>query len=311
MQSDFIWMDGELVPFAEANVHIISPTLHYGVGVFEGIRSYQTPQGPAIFRLQEHLERFLESIHILGVLDYPYSVDQIRQAIHQTILVNGFGECYIRPLMYLDGPLGLNLDFSVPKLAIATWEWGPYLGEEAQKMGIHMMVSSLTRLHPNINMTKSKITGNYANSMMVKTLAVRSGYDEAVILDPSGFVAECTGENIFVVRDGVIYTPPRASILEGITRDTVLTLAADLGIPVVEEMISRDQLYIADEVFITGTAAEIVAAWKIDFRQVGKGAPGPIMKALHTLYLDTVHGQGKRSPEWLDYLTVDQSVQGT
>ena len=310
MQSDFIWMDGELVPFAEANVHIISPTLHYGVGVFEGIRSYQTPQGPAIFRLQEHLERFLESIHILGVLDYPYSVDQIRQAIHQTILVNGFGECYIRPLMYLDGPLGLNLDFSNPKLAIATWEWGPYLGEEARKTGIHMMVSSLTRLHPNINMTKSKVTGNYANSMMVKTLALRSGYDEAVILDPSGFVAECTGENIFVVRDGVIYTPPRASILEGITRDTVMTLAADLGIPVVEEMISRDQLYIADEVFITGTAAEIVAAWKIDFRQVGKGAPGPIMKALLTLYLDTVHGQGKRSPEWLDYLPVDQSVQG-
>ncbi len=310
MQSDFIWMDGELVPFAEANVHIISPTLHYGVGVFEGIRSYQTPQGPAIFRLQEHLERFLESIHILGVLDYPYSVDQIRQAIHQTILVNGFGECYIRPLMYLDGPLGLNLDFSVPKLAIATWEWGPYLGEEARKTGIHMMVSSLTRLHPNINMTKSKVTGNYANSMMVKTLALRSGYDEAVILDPSGFVAECTGENIFVVRDGVIYTPPRASILEGITRDTVMTLAADLGIPVVEEMISRDQLYIADEVFITGTAAEIVAAWKIDFRQVGKGAPGPIMKALLSLYLDTVHGQGKRSPEWLDYLPVDQPAQG-
>lgn len=310
MQSDFIWMDGELVPFAEANVHIISPTLHYGVGVFEGIRSYQTPQGPAIFRLQEHLERFLESIHILGVLDYPYSVDQIRQAIYQTILVNGFGECYIRPLMYLDGPLGLNLDFSNPKLAISTWEWGPYLGEEARKTGIHMMVSSLTRLHPNINMTKSKVTGNYANSMMVKTLALRSGYDEAVILDPSGFVAECTGENIFVVRDGVIYTPPRASILEGITRDTVITLAADLGIPVVEEMISRDQLYIADEVFITGTAAEIVAAWKIDFRQVGKGAPGPIMKALLTIYLDTVHGQGKRSPEWLDYLPVDQSVQG-
>ena len=309
MQSDFIWMDGELVPFAEAKVHILSPTLHYGVGVFEGIRSYQTPQGPAIFRLQDHLERFLESIHILGVLDYPYSADQIRQAIHQTILVNGFGECYIRPLMYLDGPLGLNLDFSTPKLAIATWEWGPYLGEEAQKTGIHMMVSSLTRLHPNINMTKSKVTGNYANSLMVKTLALRSGYDEAVILDPSGYVAECTGENIFVVRDGVIYTPPRASILEGITRDTVMTLAADLGIPVVEEMISRDQLYIADEVFITGTAAEIVAARKIDFRQVGMGAPGSIMKALLTLYFDTVRGQGKRSPEWLDYLAVDQSVQ--
>ncbi len=308
MKSDFIWMDGEFVPFAEANIHIISPTLHYGVGVFEGIRSYQTPQGPAIFRLLDHLERFLESIHILGVLDFPYSVEEIRQAIHKTILVNGFGECYIRPLMYLDGPLGLNMDNSSPKLAIATWEWGPYLGEEAQKSGVHMMVSSLTRLHPNINMTKSKVTGNYANSMLVKTLALRSGYDEAVILDPSGFVAECTGENIFVVRDGVIYTPPRATILEGITRDTVMTLAGDMGVPVIEEMISRDQLYIADEVFITGTAAEIVPARKIDFRPVGDEVPGPIMKALLDLYLDTVRGQGKRSPEWLDFLPVNQSV---
>jgi branched-chain amino acid aminotransferase len=309
MKSDFIWMDGELVPYAEANIHIISPTLHYGVGVFEGIRSYQTPQGPAIFRLQDHLERFLESIHVLGILDFPYSTEQIRQAIHKTIQVNGFGECYIRPLMYLDGPLGLNMDFSSPKMVIAAWEWGPYLGEEAQKTGIHMMVSSLTRLHPNINMTKSKVTGNYANSMMVKTLALRSGYDEAVILDPSGFVAECTGENIFVARDGMIYTPPRATILEGITRDTVITLAGDLGITVIEEMISRDQLYIADEVFITGTAAEIVPARKIDFRPVGEGTPGPIMKTLLDSYLETVHGQGQRSPEWLDFLPVNQSLQ--
>ncbi len=310
MKSDFIWLDDKLVPYEEATVHVITPTLHYGVGVFEGIRCYQTPRGPAIFRLQDHLERFIESIHILGILDFSYSVEVIREAVYQTISANGFNECYIRPLMYLQGPLGLNMDHSDPKLSVAAWEWGPYLGEEAGRKGIHVMVSSFTRLHPNINMTKSKVTGNYVNSMMVKTLALRSGFDEAVILDPSGFVAECTGENIFVVRDGVIYTPPRASILEGITRDTVMTLAADLGIPVVEEMISRDQLYIADEVFITGTAAEIVAAWKIDFRQVGEGAPGPIMKALLTLYLDTVHGQGKRSPEWLDYLPVDQSVQG-
>ena len=169
MESDYVWMDGKLVPYAQATVHVITPTLHYGVGVFEGIRSYQTPQGPAIFRLQDHLERFLESIQILGVADYPYTIEQIRQAVHDTILANGFGECYIRPLMYLVGPLGLNLDFSSPKLAIAAWEWGPYLGEEAQKTGIHMMVSSLTRLHPNINMTKSKLTGNYANSLLVKT----------------------------------------------------------------------------------------------------------------------------------------------
>ena len=307
MKSDFIWMDGELVSFADANIHIITPTLHYGVGVFEGIRSYQTPKGPAIFRLRDHLERFLDSILVLGVLEYPYSLQQIQQAIFDTMHVNGFSECYIRPLMYLDGPLGLNLDLSVPKLAIAAWEWGPYLGEEAQITGIHMMVSSLSRLHPNINMTKSKITGNYVNSMLVKSLALRSGYDEAVILDPAGYVAECTGENIFVVRDGVIYTPPRASILEGLTRDTVMTLAADLGIPVVEEMITRDQLYIADEVFITGTAAEIVAAREIDFRQIGDGKPGKVMRSLLERYLDTVHGRGKRSEQWLEYVPNDQS----
>ncbi len=309
MESDFIWMDGALVPFAEAKIHVITPTLHYGVGVFEGIRSYQTPRGPAIFRLRDHLQRFIESVRILGISDYPYSIDQIQQAIHDTILANGFSECYIRPLMYLDGPLGLNMDLSTPKLAIATWEWGPYLGEESQKTGIHMMVSSITRLHPNVNMTKSKLTGNYANSMLVKTLALRSGYDEAVILDPSGFVAECTGENVFLVRDGVIYTPPRASILEGLTRDTVLVLAKDLGIPVIEEQLTRDQLYIADEVFITGTAAEIVAARMIDFRRIGEGKPGPIMKSLLHLYLKTVRGDGERSPDWLDYLPEKQQIQ--
>ena len=308
MKSDFIWMDGELVPFADANVHVITPTLHYGVGVFEGIRSYQTPNGPAVFRLRDHLERFLDSIQILGVLDYPYSVQEIQQAVFDTMRVNGFSECYIRPLMYLDGPLGLNIDLSTPKLAIAAWEWGPYLGEEAQVTGIHMMVSSLSRLHPNVNMTKSKATGNYVNSMLVKSIALRSGFDEAVILDPAGYVAECTGENIFVVRDGIMYTPPRSSILEGITRDTVMVLAADFGIPVVEEMITRDQLYIADEVFITGTAAEIVPARKIDFRVIGEGKPGKVSKSLLKLYLDTVHGQGRRSEQWLEYVPADQPL---
>ena len=308
MKSDFIWMDGELVPFAEANVHIITPTLHYGVGVFEGIRSYQTPKGSAVFRLRDHLERFLDSIQVLGVLDYPYSLQEIQQAVFNTMRVNGFSECYIRPLMYLDGPLGLNIDLSTPKLAIAAWEWGPYLGEEAQVKGIHMMVSSLSRLHPNVNMTKSKITGNYVNSMLVKSIALRSGYDEAVILDPTGYVAECTGENIFVVRDGIIYTPPRASILEGLTRDTEMVLANDLGIPVVEEMITRDQLYIADEVFITGTAAEIVAARKIDFREIGEGRPGKVSSSLLKLYLDTVHGQGKRSEQWLEYVPAERAL---
>ena len=185
MKSDFIWMDGDLVPFAEANVHILTPSLHYGAGVFEGIRSYQTPNGPAVFRLLDHAQRFLDSIQILGVLDYPYSLLEIQQAVFDTMQVNGFTECYIRPLMYLDGPLGINIDHSTPKLAVAAWEWGPYLGEESQIAGIHMMVASLSRLHPNVNMTKSKITGNYVNSMIIKSIALRSGYDEAVILDPT------------------------------------------------------------------------------------------------------------------------------
>lgn len=302
MKSDYIWMDGELVPFEKATIHFITPTLHYGLGVFEGIRCYNTPKGPAIFRLNDHLQRFIESIHILGIRDFPYSVEFLRKAVHQTIKANRFTECYIRPMMYLEGPLGLNLDNSIPRVGIAAWEWGPYLGEESKKSGVHMMVSSFTRLHPNINMTKSKVAGNYVNSMMVKTLALRSGYDEAVILDPNGFVAECTGENLFMVRKGGIYTPPLAIVLEGLTRDSVITLAGDLGYSVEEVMLTRDQLYIADEVFITGTAAEIVGVRMIDFRPIGTGKVGEITRRLQKAFDEVIHGKGKRAAQWLDYL---------
>lgn len=301
MISDFIWMDGELVPYEKATVHFITPTLHYGMGVFEGIRAYAAPEGPAVFRLREHLERFLDSIHILGIRDFPYTVEDLRQAVHTTIQANGFTECYIRPLMYLEGPMGLNMDRSRPRVGVAAWEWGPYLGEEAKQTGVHMMVSSFTRLHPNVNMTKSKVAGNYVNSMLVKTLALRSGFDEAVILDPQGFVAECTGENLFMVRKGVLYTPPQAIVLEGLTRDALLTLAADMEIPVQEVMLTRDQLYIADEVFISGTAAEVVGVRAIDHRVIGEGRPGPVTRALSEAFDQTVHGRGKRSQEWLDY----------
>lgn len=302
MNSDFVWMDGKLVPYEQATVHFITPTLHYGMGVFEGIRCYNTPQGPAVFRLREHLQRFLESIHILGIRDFPYTVEQMRQAVHEVIRANKFSECYIRPLMFLQGPMGLNMDRSTPRLGIAAWEWGPYLGEEARQTGIHMMVSSFTRLHPNINMTKSKVAGNYVNSMLVKTLALRSGYDEAVILDPQGYVAECTGENLFMIRRGVLYTPPVAVVLEGITRDAIFTLAQDRGLRVVEQMITRDQLYIADEVFITGTAAEVVGVRMVDHRAIGSGSVGPHTLALLKAFLENIHGEGAHSQEWLDYL---------
>ncbi|UCH58972.1 MAG: branched-chain amino acid transaminase [Anaerolineales bacterium] len=306
MKSDFIWMDGEFVPYEKATIHFINPTLHYGPGVFEGIRCYSSAKGPAIFRLKDHLARFLESIHILGVSNFPYSIEDLSHAIIETVKVNKFESCYIRPLMYLDGPLGLNMDRSLPRVMIASWEWGPYLGEEAQKSGIHMMVSSYTRLHPNVNMTKAKISGNYVNSMMAKTLALRSGYDEAVILDPQGFVAECTGENVFMVREGKLYTPPLSTVLEGITRETITTLAGDMGIEVIEEMITRDLLYIADEVFIGGTAAEIVGVRMIDFRTIGGGKVGPITKELLRLYLENVHGAGAHSAEWLDFVREEE-----
>jgi branched-chain amino acid aminotransferase len=305
MKSDFIWMNGELIPYEQATVHFITPTLHYGIGVFEGIRCYQTSQGPAVFRLEDHLRRFLESIHILGIRDFPYDIQTLRAATHQVVLANHFTECYIRPLMYMDGPMGLNMDNSHPRVGIAAWEWGPYLGEEAKEIGVHLMVSSYTRLHPNINMTKSKVAGNYVNSMLVKTLALRSGYDEAVILDPQGFVAECTGENIFMVRKGVIYTPPLATVLEGLTRDSLITLADDLGIPVKETMITRDQLYIADEVFLSGTAAELVSVRAIDHRTIGEGRPGPVARALSEAFYATLHGNGRHSTEWLDFVAQD------
>jgi branched-chain amino acid aminotransferase len=303
MKSDLIWMDGELVPFDQATVHFITPTLHYGLGVFEGIRCYKTGRGPAVFRLQDHLKRFLESIHILGIQNFPYTLEGLRQAVHLTIKANNFTECYVRPLMFLEGPLGLNLDHSRPVVGIAAWEWGPYLGEEAMEKGIHMMVSSFTRLHPNINMTKSKVAGNYVNSMLVKTLALRSGYDEAVILDPNGYVAECTGENLFMIRRGALFTPPLSTVLEGITRDSVITLARDIGLQIRETQITRDQLYIAEEVFITGTAAEVVGVRAIDTRTIGEGCPGPITRRLSQEFVANLHGEGRYAPQWLDYLT--------
>jgi branched-chain amino acid aminotransferase len=302
MRSDWIWMDGKLTPYDQATVHFFTPTLHYGVGVFEGIRCYETDGGASVFRLRDHLERFLESIHILGIPDFQYSLEDLRQAVLQTVQANGFKECYIRPLMYMKGPMGMNMDLSQPAVGIACWEWGPYLGKTAMENGIHLMVASYTRLHPNIAMTKAKISGNYVNSLMVKTLALRSGYDEAVILDPQGYVAECTGENIFMVCDGKLYTPPTNNILEGITRSSVMLIAQDIGLQVHESSITRDQLYTADEVFITGTAAEIVGARMIDFRKVGAGKVGSITQIISKAYTEEVHARGFHAKEWCEFI---------
>lgn len=301
MKSDFIWINGKFVPYAEATVHVLTPTIHYGPGVFEGIRAYKTERGPGVFRLREHMERFNNSIHILGFAP-PYSVDELIDAVKETIRRNGFDSCYIRPFMYLDGPLGLNLDASKPVIAIATWEWGAYLGKEAMERGARMAFSSFTRMHPNASMTKAKIGGQYVNSMLAKTLALRMGFDEAIMLDPEGYVAEGSGENLFMVRDDVIYTPYRAGVLEGITRDALITLAQDLGYTIKEQPISRDQLYIADEVFVCGTAAEVSPVREIDFRTIGAGKRGPIAKALQDVFFETVAGKGARSDEWLTFI---------
>ncbi|MCI0397354.1 MAG: branched-chain amino acid transaminase [Chloroflexi bacterium] len=308
MQSEYIWLDGELVPFERATVHFLNPTLHYGPGVFEGIRCYATARGPAVFRLREHLERFLASARVLGVTDLPYGLDELRDAICRTVCANGFSECYIRPLMYFDGPLGLNLDAYRPVVAIAAWKWGAYLGQEGLETGVRMMVSSMTRMHPNSSMTKAKISGQYVNSILAKTMAARAGFDEAVMLDPDGYVAECTGENLLLVRDRIIYTTPRAAILEGITRDTVITLARDAGYTVVEERLSRDQLYIADEVFVCGTAAEVAPVREIDYRAIGNGRVGPVTHHLQQLFYSAVRGEHHRSAEWLDYMVMEPMI---
>ena len=306
MRSKYIWMNGKLVSFEQATVHVLNPTMHYGTGVFEGIRCYNTSKGSAVFRLKEHLQRLIEFTQIVGIYDYPFSAHELYRVVHMTIRANGFGECYIRPLIYMEGPLTLDLDDWRPMTSIAVWEWAPFLGEDSIEKGVRVSISSFTRHHPNIMMTKAKISGNYVNSTFAKTLAKRSGFDEVVLLDPQGFVAECSGENLFMVRNDILYTPPRSTVLEGITRDTILALAQDAGLLVLEEPISRDQLYIADEVFVSGTAAEIVPVREIDYRRIRDGRRGPVTKLLQDLFSDAVHGLGPRSYAWLDY--VDETV---
>jgi len=303
MESKFIWMNGELVPFEKATLHFLTPALHYGAAVFEGIRTYDTPKGPAVFRLREHMERLLDSAHIFGFRDVPFTVDQCVTAAKDVVRANGFKDCYIRPLIYLDGGgWNLNVDGGKPSLAIAAWEWGNYLGEEARARGIRANISTFTRHHPNATMTKAKVAGNYANSFLAKTESVRLGFDEAIMLDPQGYIAECTGENIFVVRHGKIITPSTAPVLEGITRHSIHTIAQDLGYKILEQPISRDQLYIADEVFVCGTAAEMIGLSEIDFRKIGEGKTGPVTSKIQEIYHDAIRGKIKKYEDWCEYV---------
>jgi branched-chain amino acid aminotransferase len=297
-----IWMDGTMVDWADARVHVLTHTLHYGLGLFEGIRCYKTDRGPAIFRLPEHITRLFHGAHIIG-LKIPYSEEQLVTAIKQTLYENELEECYIRPLVYLGyGKMGLN-PLGIPvRVSIAVWPWGAYLGEEGLASGIRVRISSYTRHHPNIMMTKAKVVGNYANSQLAKVEAIQCGYDEALLLDPAGYVAEGSGENVFMARNGLLKTPPLMSILEGITRASVVELARVEGIPLTEEPLSRDELYIADELFFTGTAAEITPVREVDNRTIGTGKPGPLTKRLQRQFFEIVHGKDERFKEWLTYL---------
>jgi len=302
-KSPYIWLNGKLLPFEEATLHFLTPALHYGIAVFEGIRCYATAEGPAVFRLKDHIDRLINSARVLGFRELPFSGEEIVEAVRGVVAANGFLECYIRPLVYLaeDG-WNLSVDAGVPHIGIAVWEWTKYLGEEALGRGVRAQVSSYTRHHPNATMSKAKISGNYVNSVLAKTESVRLGFDEAILLDTQGYVAECTGENLFLVRGDRLYTPPAATVLEGITRDTIITLAGEFSIEVIEAPISRDQLYIADEVFVCGTAAEVIALREIDFRTIGCGRTGPVARRFQQAYADITHGRHALSRAWLDYL---------
>ncbi|MCG6867932.1 MAG: branched-chain amino acid transaminase [Gammaproteobacteria bacterium] len=294
-----IWLDGELVPWREAKVHVLTHTLHYGMGVFEGVRAYQAEQGTAIFRLQDHTRRLFNSAHILG-MKLPFGREELDRAQIQVVRENGLESAYIRPICFYGSQgMGLRADNLKVHCTVAAWEWGAYLGKENMERGIRIKTSSFTRHHVNVTMCKAKAIGNYMNSMMALQEALHDGYDEAMLLDTEGYVAEGSGENIFIVSDGTIYTPDTTSALDGITRRTVLTLAGEFGIPVREKRISRDEVYIADEAFFTGTAAEVTPIRELDNRAIGAGVRGPVTEQLQTRYFDVVHGRVGSHVDWL------------
>jgi branched-chain amino acid aminotransferase len=294
-----IWMDGSFVDWADANVHVLTHSLHYGLAAFEGLRCYKGKSGSAIFKLQDHVDRLFESAHI-GMMTIPYEKKQVAEAIVETVRINKLDACYIRPLVYIGyGAMGVYPGDNPIKLAIAAWKWGSYLGDDALANGMRACVSSFTRHHVNVSMTRGKISGYYVNSILAKREAKADGYDEAILLDPEGYVSECTGENIFIVRKGRLKTTPLTSILEGITRNAVMDLAREQGMLVAEERFTRDEMYIADEVFVTGTAAELTPVREIDNRRIGTGKPGPITAGLQKRFFAIVKGEDPTHDSWL------------
>lgn len=297
-----IWYDGEMVPWRDATTHVLTHTLHYGMGAFEGVRAYETPQGTAIFRLEEHTDRLFNSAKILN-MQIPYSKDELNQAQKDAVAQNKLASAYLRPMVFYGSEgMGLRADNLKVHVIVAAWTWGAYLGADNMQRGIRIRTSSYTRHHVNVTMCRAKANGNYINSMLALQEAVRDGYDEALLLDVDGYVAEGSGENIFAVFDGELHTPTLLSALDGITRKTIFTLAKELGINIVERRMTRDELYVADEAFFTGTAAEVTPIRELDGRAIGCGSRGPLTEKLQSLYFDHVSGKRDDHPEWLTYV---------
>ena len=297
--SQKIWMDGKFVDWNDASIHILTHSLHYGLSAFEGIRCYQGLNGSAIFRLQEHVDRLFESAHIT-MMPVTYSKKEVSDAIVETVRINDLKSCYIRPILYIGyGEMGLYPGNNPVQLAIAAWPWGTYLGEDALSNGIRAKVSSFTRHHVNVSMTRAKVSGYYVNSILAKWEAKKSGYAESILLDPDGYVAEGTGENVFIVNKGILKTTPLTSILEGITRNSILELARAKNIPVLEERFTRDAMYVAEEIFLTGTAAEVTPVRELDDRTIGEGRRGPITTSLQQTFFDIVEGKEPAYANWL------------
>jgi branched-chain amino acid aminotransferase len=297
-----IWLDGEMVDWREARVHVLTHTLHYGMGVFEGVRAYKAEKGTAIFRLEEHTDRLFRSAHILG-MEMPFDRDTLNAAQLAAVRENNLESGYIRPMAFYGSEgMGLRADNLRVHVMCAAWSWGSYLGDDGMTNGIRVRVSSFTRHHVNITMCRAKANGNYMNSMLALKEALDTGYDEALLLDTNGYVMEGSGENLFIVRDGIIYTPDLTSALDGITRRTVIQLAEEANLKVIEKRITRDEVYIADEAFFTGTAAEVTPISELDGRKIGSGARGPITEKLQAKYFDVVHGRSPVHEEWLTYI---------